>query len=141
MFLLIRKTGFVSDDICKNARLLTSSQRPSYLLLMIQEWLNLVLNIVFMFLAVALTSLVIRLHSNSAFAGAAMYSLLSFGEYLAGIVLFWTNLETSLGAIARLKTFNETVQPEDRDKETVVPPAQWPQRGVVGLHGVSASYS
>ena len=108
---------------------------------MIQEWLNFVLNIVVMLLAVALTSLAVRLHSNSAFAGAAMYSLLSFGENLAGIVIFWTNLETSLGAIARLKTFNETVQPEDRDEETVIPPEHWPQRGVVELRGASASYA
>lgn len=108
---------------------------------MIQEWLNLVLNVVVMLLAVAMTTLAVRLHSNSAFAGAALYSLLSFGENLAGIVLFWTNLETSLGAIARLKTFNETVKPEDREEETTIPPEQWPQRGVVELKGVSANYA
>ncbi|RFU73493.1 abc transporter, integral membrane type 1 [Trichoderma arundinaceum] len=137
----LRAIGFVPDDIYKSSRLLTSSQRPSYLLLMIQEWLNLVLNVVVMLLAVALTTLAIRLHSNSAFAGAALYSLLSFGENLAGIVLFWTSLETSLGAIARLKTFNDTVKPEDRDGESIIPPEQWPQRGVVELKGVSATYA
>ncbi|KAL6824764.1 P-loop containing nucleoside triphosphate hydrolase protein [Trichoderma sp. SZMC 28015] len=133
--------GFIPNDVYKNFRLLTSSQRPSYLLLMIQEWLNLVLNVVVMLLAIALTTLAVRLHSNSAFAGAALYSLLSFGENLAGIVLFWTSLETSLGAIARLKTFNDTVKPEDRDGECIVPPENWPQRGVVELKGVSATYS
>ncbi|KAF9694299.1 hypothetical protein EKO04_007720 [Ascochyta lentis] len=137
----LRAFGFIPNDIQKNAHLLTASQRPSYLLLMIQEWLNLVLNLVVMLLAVALTTLAVRLHSNSAFAGAAMYSLLSFGENLAGIVLFWTNLETSLGAIARLKTFNETVQPENRDGEAVCPLEQWPERGVVELKGVSANYA
>ncbi|KAF2713300.1 P-loop containing nucleoside triphosphate hydrolase protein [Pleomassaria siparia CBS 279.74] len=137
----LRAFGFIPDDVTKNARLLTSSQRPSYLLLMIQEWLNLVLGLVVMLLAVALTTLAVRLHSNSAFAGAALYSLLSFGENLVGIVLFWTNLETSLGAIARLKTFNETVKPEDRDGEDIIPLEQWPQRGVVELEGVSATYA
>lgn len=133
--------GFIPNDVFKSFRLLTSSQRPSYLLLMIQEWLNIVLNVVVMLLAVALTTLAVRLHSNSAFAGAALYSLLSFGENLAGIVLFWTSLETSLGAIARLKTFNDTVKPEDRDGESIIPPEHWPQRGVVELKGVSAAYS
>ncbi|KAJ4857971.1 ABC transporter domain-containing protein [Trichoderma breve] len=137
----LRAFGFISSDVYKNFRLLTSSQRPSYLLLMIQEWLNLVLNVVVMLLAIALTTLAVRLHSNSAFAGAALYSLLSFGENLAGIVLFWTSLETSLGAIARLKTFNDTVKPEDRDGERIIPPERWPQRGVVELKGVSATYS
>ncbi|OQE46818.1 hypothetical protein PENCOP_c001G04282 [Penicillium coprophilum] len=136
----LRAFGFIHEDIKKNARLLTLSQRPSYLLLMIQEWLNVVLDVVVMLLAVALTTFAVRFHSNSAFAGAALYSLLSFGENLAGIVLFWTNLETSLGAIARLKTFNETVTPEDRDGEDIDPPEQWPPRGVVELRGVSAKY-
>lgn len=108
---------------------------------MIQEWLNVVLDVVVMILAVALTTFAVRFHSNSAFAGAALYSLLSFGENLAGIVLFWTKLETSLGAIARLKTFNETVTPEDRDEEDIDAPEQWPQCGVVELKGVSARYS
>lgn len=135
-----RLLGFVHDDIRKNARLLTSSQRPSYLLLMIQEWLNVVLNFVVMLMAVGLTAFAVRFHSNSALAGAALYSLLSFGENLAGIVLFWTKLETSLGAIARLKTFNETVKPEDRDGEDADVPEQWPHRGVVELSGVSAQY-
>ncbi|KAF4770080.1 hypothetical protein HAV15_011453 [Penicillium sp. str.  len=137
----LRAFGFIREDVQKNARLLTSSQRPSCLLLMIQEWLNVVLDVVVMILAVALTTFAVRFHSNSAFAGAALYSLLSFGENLAGIVLFWTKLETSLGAIARLKTFNETVTPEDRDEEDIDAPEQWPQCGVVELKGVSARYS
>ncbi|KAJ5791126.1 uncharacterized protein N7518_008137 [Penicillium psychrosexuale] len=137
----LRAFGFIREDIQKNACLLTSSQRPSYLLLMIQEWLNVVLDVVVMLLAVGLTTFAVRFHSNSALTGAALYSLLSFGENLAGIVLFWTKLESSLGAIARLKTFNETTKPEDTDGEDIDVPEQWPQRGVVELKGVSAKYA
>ncbi|KAJ5628297.1 hypothetical protein N7490_010525 [Penicillium lividum] len=136
----LRAFGFIREDIQKNACLLTTSQRPSYLLLMIQEWLNVVLDIIVTLLAVGITTFAVRLHSNTAFTGAALYSLLSFGENLAGIVLFWTKLETSLGAIARLKTFNNTVKPEDRDGEDIHAPEDWPQRGVVELKGVFAKY-
>ncbi|KAJ6031456.1 hypothetical protein N7540_002188 [Penicillium herquei] len=132
--------GFIREDIQKNASLLTTSQRPSYLLLMIQEWLNVVLDIIVMLLAVGLTIFAVRIHSSTAFTGAALYSLLSFGENLAGIVLFWTKLETSLGAIARLKTFNETVKAEDMEGEDIHPPTDWPRRGVVELKGVFAKY-
>lgn len=107
---------------------------------MIQEWLNLVLGLVVMVIAVVLVTLSVRLHSNSAFAGAALYSLITLGQNLAGIVLYYTKLETSIGAVARLKTFNETVKPEDRDEEDIIPPEQWPQSGVVELKGVSAAY-
>lgn len=107
---------------------------------MIQQWLTLVLDVVVMIMAAVLTTLAVRLHSNSGFAGASLVTLMSFGENLSGIVIFYTKLETSIGAIARLKTFNENVKPEDRDEEDIVPPEQWPQSGVVDLQGVSASY-
>lgn len=107
---------------------------------MIQEWLNLVLGIVVMILAVALVTLAVRLRSNSAFAGASLYSLITLGENLAGIVLYYTRLETCLGAISRLQTFNQTAASEDKEDEDIVPPENWPQSGMVELKGVSASY-
>ena len=107
---------------------------------MIQEWLNLVLDLVVTVMAVVLTTLAVRLHSNSAFAGASLYTLISFGENLSGIVTYYTKLETSIGAIARLKTFNETVKPEDKEEEEIIPTEQWPQRGVIELKGISAHY-
>lgn len=132
--------GFLSDDVRKNIRLIDSSQRPAYLLIMIQQWLNLVLNLVVMIMAVALTALAVRLHSNSGFIGASLVTLMNFGESLSGIIIFYTRLETSIGAISRLKAFNESVKPEDREEEDVDPPEQWPQSGLINLNGVSASY-
>ncbi|RAH55406.1 ABC multidrug transporter [Aspergillus piperis CBS 112811] len=136
----IRAFGFLTNEVEKNSRLVNSSQQPAYLLLMIQEWLNLVLNLVVMVIAVVLTILAVRLHSNSAFAGASLVSLMSFGDSISGIVIFYTKLETSIGAIARLKAFKETVKPEDTDSENIIPSEQWPQSGIVELKGVSASY-
>jgi ABC-type multidrug transport system fused ATPase/permease subunit len=136
----LRAFGYIPDEIRKNARLLGSSQRPSYLLLIIQEWLNFVLNVVVMIMAVVLTTLAVQVHAKSGFAGAALYSLLTLGENLSGIVIFWTKLETSLGAIARLKSFGETVPPEDTNEEDIVPSEQWPDHGVVELKGVCANY-
>jgi ABC-type multidrug transport system fused ATPase/permease subunit len=107
---------------------------------MIQEWLNLVLNVVVMVIAVVLTTLAVCLRSNTAFAGASLFSLMSFGENLSGIVTFYTRLETSIGAIARLKTFNETVIAENREDEEISPSEEWPERGMVELKGVSARY-
>ncbi|KAM7196129.1 P-loop containing nucleoside triphosphate hydrolase protein [Naviculisporaceae sp. PSN 640] len=136
----LRAFGFISDEIAKNVRLINTSQRPSYLLYMVQQWLNLVLDVVIMFMAAVMTALAVKLHSNSGFAGASMVTLMGFGDSLSGIVLQWTKLETSIGAIGRLNTFNETVKPEDKDREDVIPPAAWPERGEVVLKGVSASY-
>ena len=93
-----------------------------------------------MIMAATLTTLAVRLHSSSGFTGASLVILMSFGENLSSIVIFYTKLETSVGAIARLKTFNETVTPEDKDGEDIVPPSQWPQTGSICLDVVSASY-
>ncbi|TVY84375.1 ABC transporter FUM19 [Lachnellula suecica] len=136
----LRAFGFIPDDIQKNARLIDTSQRPAYLLTMIQQWLSLVLDLMVMVLTTVLTTLAVRLHSSSGFTGAALVTLMSFGETISFIVIFYTKLETSIGAIARLKIFNESVKPEDRDEENIVPPEQWPQSGVIELTGVSASY-
>ncbi|KAM5484573.1 hypothetical protein MaudMau93_005792 [Microsporum audouinii] len=137
----LRAFGFLPYDVRKNARLINSSQQPAYLLIMIQQWLNLVLDLVVMVMAAGLTALAVRLHSNSSFIGASLVTLMHFGENLSGIVIFYTMLETSIGAIARLKTFNESVKPEDREEEDIIPPQQWPRNGVVELGGISASYS
>jgi ABC-type multidrug transport system fused ATPase/permease subunit len=136
----LRAHSFLPEQFGRMISLVNSSQRPSYLLLMIQEWLNLVLNMVVMIMAVLVTTFSIQLHAKSGFAGASLYSLLTLGENLSGIVIYWTKLETSLGAIARLKTFSETVTSEDLDSEDIIPPAHWPQQGAVTLNNLSASY-
>ncbi|KAK4463066.1 P-loop containing nucleoside triphosphate hydrolase protein [Cladorrhinum samala] len=137
----LRAFGFTASEIQKNAGLLNTSQRPAYLLVMIQQWLTLVLDLVVMAIAALLTTLAVRLHSNSGFTGASLVTLMGFGENISAIVIFYTRLETSIGAIARLKTFNETVKPEDKDDEDIIPPEEWPQSGVIELKGVSASYA
>jgi ATP-binding cassette subfamily C (CFTR/MRP) protein 1 len=59
---------------------------------------------------------------------------------LASIVRQWTQLETSLGAVSRLKSFNEIVQSEDLPGENNVPPEGWPSRGAIDIKDVSATY-
>ncbi|KAI1504810.1 ABC multidrug transporter [Biscogniauxia marginata] len=137
----LRAFGFVEKDREKNIHLLDTSQRPAYLLTMIQQWLTLVLNFVVALIAVILITLATQLRSNSGFTGASLVTLMGFGEMLSAIVVFYTLLETSIGAITRLKSFDETVKTEDRDEEDIIPPDEWPQRGEIILNGVSASYS
>ncbi|OAP62557.1 ABC transporter [Fonsecaea erecta] len=136
----LRAFGFISNDRAKNMNLLDDSQRPAYLLFMLQQWLTLVLNFIVMALAVLLVSLAVNLHHNSGFTGASLVTLMSFGDFLSSIVMQWTKLETSIGAIARLQTFNNTVAPEDRMEETIIPGEEWPTNGQIDLREVSATY-
>lgn len=93
----LRAFGFISEDRAKNTRLLDTSQRPAYLLYMVQDWLILVLGLVVMFVAVMLTALVVKLRAGSGFTGASLVTLMGFAESLSGIVIFLTQLETSIG--------------------------------------------
>lgn len=51
------------------------------------------------------------------------------------------NLETSLGAIARLRAFEETTPAGDDTKATGAPDASWPENGELKLSNIRASYS
>jgi len=53
---------------------------------------------------------------------------------------FWVQLETSLGAIARLKSFEEGTESEDKEGESFIPSEEWPSHGAIEFKNVSASY-
>ncbi|KAL2257594.1 hypothetical protein VTK26DRAFT_9425 [Humicola hyalothermophila] len=135
-----RAFGWVQQGIEQNSRLLDTSQRPAYLLVMIQRWLSFALQIIGAILAVAVVTLSTQLRFNMAFTGASLVTLMSFGDSLAWLIKFYATLETSIGAISRLKTFSEQVESENREGEDLVPPKEWPFRGSIKIDGVSASY-
>ncbi|KAI0843264.1 P-loop containing nucleoside triphosphate hydrolase protein [Hypoxylon sp. FL0890] len=136
-----RAFGWVQDGVELNNKHLDTSQRPAYLLAMIQRWLGFTLSMVVAVLAIVIVALATQLHSNKAFTGASLVTLMNFGSNLSFIVRTYTGLETSIGAIGRLKNFSEKVRSENLEEEDVVPPPEWPIRGSVRINGVSASYT
>ncbi|GKT58044.1 ABC transporter [Colletotrichum tofieldiae] len=137
----LRAFGWTDDAMRLNSSLVDTSQRPEYLLSMVQRWLSFVLGIVVAMIAVLVVTLSTQLRSNAGFAGASMVSIMSFGRTLANLVEKYTLLETSIGAVARLKSFSENTPRETLAGEVVVPPASWPERALVEIKGVSASYT
>jgi ABC-type multidrug transport system fused ATPase/permease subunit len=71
-----------------------------------------------------------------------MYSaaVLGFNQSLGRSVREWTNLETSLAAISRVKTFSETTASERDCGVTNTTPSLWPSGNIV-LKNQSASYN
>ena len=135
-----RAFGWVEDGIDLNNHLLDTSQRPTYLLAMVQRWLGFTLQMVVATLAVMVVVLATQVRSNTAMTGASLVSLMTFGDILKYIIRWWTQLETSIGAVSRLKSFGEKVKPESLDGEDVKPPREWPLGGAIEISGVSASY-
>ncbi|KAF4870090.1 ABC transporter FUM19 [Colletotrichum siamense] len=136
-----RAFGWTDEATRLNSSLVDTSQRPEYLLSMVQRWLSFVLGIVVALIAVLVVTLSTQMRSNAGFAGASMVSIMSFGRTLANLVEKYTLLETSIGAVVRLRSFFENTPREKLAGEVVVPPASWPEKALVEIRGVSASYT
>jgi ATP-binding cassette subfamily C (CFTR/MRP) protein 1 len=54
--------------------------------------------------------------------------------------MFWTQLETSLGAVARIRQFEKETVAEDLENETHDPPFDWPSQGSIEIKNLSAKY-
>lgn len=121
--------------------LLDISQRPRYLLYAIQRWLTFVLDMTVGGLAVLLVVLAVVVRQSGPGSVAISFSnVLGFSTVLAGLVTSWTELETSLGAIARLRTFEKETPREEEKPGTKEPPADWPSRGGIEIQNLNASY-
>lgn len=138
----VRAFGWVDDFERRNLQRLDESQRPFYMLYCIQRWLNLILDLIVAALAVLLVTLGTQIPSSTSGVslGVAMLNVLGFSQSLSQFVYNYTDMETSLQAVARVKNFVDTVTPEDLPNETRELPKEWPVRGAVEFHNVTASY-
>lgn len=73
-------------------------------------------------------------------SGSALLNILTLSQSLNLVVSTWTELETSLGAIARLRAMETNIPIEEREGETLVPALAWPQRGKIVLDDIVASH-
>jgi ATP-binding cassette subfamily C (CFTR/MRP) protein 1 len=138
----IRAFGWAEFYTLKNRVLLNNSQKPYYLLLCIQRWLVFVLDLVVAGLAVVLVGMAVALRAklNAGLIGLALVNMMSLSHALTQLVQHWTLLETSLGAIARIKDFSENTPTETSPGEIDNPDPSWPSQGALRFENVSASY-
>lgn len=140
----IRAFGWIGAYTAQNHQLMNDSLRPLYLLEMLSIWLTLLMKLIVAVIAVTVTVLVTQLPSlrdRAGFVAAGFLALMRFGGMLNSVVQCWVQLETSLGAVKRLKEFGETAGSEDRVGEDLRPDEQWPKRGEIVVDGVDASYA
>jgi ATP-binding cassette subfamily C (CFTR/MRP) protein 1 len=138
----IRAFGWRSALEKKNSEMLDQSQKPFYLLFAVQRWLTLVLDLAVAAVAVILMVMVVELRGtiSPGFVGVAMLNVILFSQSIKMLLTFWTNLETHIGSIARVKSFTETTLIEHLPQEQNQPPAQWPTEGAIEFHDMCAEY-
>ena len=140
----VRAFGWSKDFEAKNARLLDTSQKPFYLLFCIQRWLSLVLDLTVAGLTVLLMIIVVKLRAtiNPGFVALALVNVNGFNLSLTELIKAWTRVETSLGAITRVKTFaaDTTCENLPAENDRVPDNHDWPSKGNIELKNVSAYY-
>ncbi|WYZ43992.1 hypothetical protein EsH8_VII_000428 [Colletotrichum jinshuiense] len=141
----VRALGRAADARAENLARLDLSQRAFYAMGSMQRWLLLVLNLVVAGLAVVLVALAVALRASvdPGLLGVALVSVMGFGHLLTQLLNYWAMLETSLGAVARIREF-ETGTPSEAGRggedPASLPAGGWPAAGAIELAGVSAAY-
>ncbi|KAK6210738.1 hypothetical protein LQW54_005943 [Pestalotiopsis sp. IQ-011] len=136
----IRAFSWSDKSYGEHIQHLDTSQRPYYLLYCVQRWLTMVLELTVAGLGVLLVGLSVGLRDRvePGLLGVALTNLSSFGMTMSQVIIFWTELETSLGAITRIREFTSETP---REKEgTDEPSAQWPAEGAISISQLSAKF-
>jgi len=139
----IRAFGWESASHQKFLDLLDRSQRPYYLLLCIQRWLSLMLDILTALIATVVVSLAIGIPSTSSAIslGLALLNVLGFNSQLSAFVVAWTTIETSASAVSRCQTLEQITPDERLPLEIAEPDQNWPAEGKIMIQDLRATYT
>lgn len=136
----IRAFGWVQDSLKYNAQLVDRSQQARYQLAMIQRWLHLTLSLIVAVTATCLVALMTHLGAGAAISGASLVTLMRLSQSLVDLVTFYASLETSIGAVTRLRAFSQNTETEPVPESSTVTPPSWPQKSTIDIQNAWASY-
>ena len=139
----IRAFGWADKLAEKHLELLDRSQKPFYLMFCLQRWLTVVLDLLITALVTILIVIVAanRESISPATVGLGLLSVVGLNWSLNQLVRTWTQLETSIGAITRLRDFNRATESEHKGIENQAVRNKWPETGEVSFKQFAASYS
>ncbi|KAF2472940.1 putative ATP-binding cassette transporter [Lindgomyces ingoldianus] len=138
----IRSFGWANSYRDKNNKYLDQSQIPFYLLFAIQNWLNLVLELMVCGLITVIVGLAVVLRSkvDPGYLGLGLVAAMDLGFNFRIIIIAWAEFETSLSAVTRIRQFSKTPS-EIQETSQPDPPDSWPMKGSVQFKNLVASYS
>lgn len=138
----IRAYDWTADYQRRTRIALDNSQRPFYLLYCIQRWLNLILDLIVASIAILVTAVALSLRGSPSMnlLAISLFNIAHFSGTLQSFVKHWVTLETSIGAVSRIRSYAQQTTTEDLDSETEDVAEDWPQKGCVEIYNLSASY-
>ena len=138
----IRAYNWTDEFLERHIRALEDSQKPYYYMVCIQRWLTLVLDLFVAGLAILLVGLATSVRGGASnYLGVALLNIVNFSSTLQSLVTQWTQLETAIGAVNRIRSFAAETPAEDRDDDPKPVSEAWPTPGAVSIEHLFASYS
>lgn len=138
----IRSFGWQQNNTAESLRLLDVSQLTFYYMFCIQRWLKCAMDTGILFMAVFRVSLALYLPHTATQAGigVALLNMMRLSTMLSFLITQWVNLETSLGALARLRAFalDTPVEVDAGDGSEL--PKNWPSQGEIEFVNMTATY-
>jgi ATP-binding cassette, subfamily C (CFTR/MRP), member 1 len=107
---------------------LETSQKPMYMMMIIQRWLNIVLDLITAGMGLLVISLAFSIPSSTdpGFLGVSLTAILTFTSVLRQVVTQWTMMETQFASVTRTKKFVEDTFNENDQDTTADPAVFWP---------------
>lgn len=138
----IQAFGWESAFSSRGLTLLDEAQKPYYTLRIIQIWLEVVLGLFVAVMTVLLIVLCVTVPSSTSGGAIALAftHVLSLGGMLAALLQSWTSIETSLGSVERLRSFENNTPEEEEPEDPEAVEAAWPSEGRLELNSITASY-
>jgi ATP-binding cassette subfamily C (CFTR/MRP) protein 1 len=138
----IRVFSWQSDFKCLNRERLDRSQRPFYLLLCLRRWLAVVLDCVVAGFVLVIVGLAVGLRgtASAGFVAVALSNMINLSGTLSNLVLVWTQLETSMASVERIKRFREDTPSENKATQNGSLPPSWPTSGDIEIANLNATY-
>lgn len=137
----IRAFGWKGANFNRSVYILDESQKPYYGMSSIQRWLGFYLDMFACAIGTTVAAFALKFpHTTSAPAlGLSFLNLVWFGLALGFFIQAWVSLETSVGALSRLREFLDDT-PVERDVTPTDLPPNWPNAGHVEFKNVTAQY-
>lgn len=135
--------SFKWQYLSQSLHALDYSQKPFYYMFCIQRWLNLVSDLFVLGIATILVSIALCVQNTTSqnAIGLALLTVIQFGDSVTALINTWINMETSLGAVARIRSFvQDTPSEEDGTSAGTALPSGCLKRGEIEMVDVTATY-
>lgn len=139
----IRAFGWQSQYQERNYKFIDQSQRPAYLQYCIQSLLGFVLDMLMTVIAAVLVAIVVTWKDkfSTGNVGVSLVVVMTFSSVLMRMIKAWTMMESSVGAVARVKRFVADTDSEEKSSYKAEVAQDWPTQGDVEFKSLVAAHS